>query len=44
MNCPDCEVRLDYFVSDDKNDINNFHLYEICTHCGYNKTYIDYKD
>jgi len=41
MNCPECNEKIEFMI---KNFNTLFHFYEMCTHCGYVKTYIDYKD
>ena len=44
MTCPDCGSNLDYVVSDDRQDKEYTHIFEICTHCGFTKSYVEYKD
>lgn len=40
MNCPDCDTEL-FLTTRDYED--TFHFYEVCTYCGYVKSYIDDK-
>ena len=43
-DCPDCGSPLGYTVADDREDSEYRHILEICAHCGYIKTFVDYLD
>lgn len=42
LNCPDCGAPLNFMVSDDKQDEEYTHIYEICGYCGYTKSFVEY--
>lgn len=42
--CPDCGSDLEFMVIDDKEDSTYTHIYEMCVHCGFTKSYVDYED
>lgn len=44
LYCPDCNSDLQYVVVDDKEDKVYTHLLEVCSHCGYTKSYVEYED
>jgi len=45
LGCPDCgSSDLYYSVTDDREHEDYVHMYEICTHCGFRKAFVEYKD
>jgi len=44
MYCPDCKSELYYIVADDRQDKDYTHIFEICSHCGFTKAYVEYSD